>query len=53
MDDTEEYLNNILQKRMGSIPNYGAFSKTGNAVTRIPKKEEKLESMPTVFRQKH
>ena len=53
MDDTENYLNSILQKRMGSVPNYGAFSKNGNTVTRLPKKEEKVESMPTVFRKKH
>ena len=36
MDDTESYLNSILQKRLGSIPNYG---KNGNTVTRLPKKE--------------
>ena len=40
MDETEHYLSGILEKRLGSVPNYGTFSKYG--VTRLPKKEEKL-----------
>jgi hypothetical protein len=39
MEDTENYLNSILQKRMGSIPNYGNFSKNANTVTRLPVKQ--------------
>lgn len=39
MDETEKYLNNILEKRLGSVP---TFSKYGNTVTRIPKQEEKV-----------
>lgn len=42
MDDTEEYLNDILKRRLGSVPNYGGFSKKGGTVARLPKKEEKI-----------
>ena len=35
MDGTENYLNSILKKRLGSVVNYNGSSKT--AVTRIPK----------------
>ena len=38
MDETENYLNSILEKRMGSVPNAGGFSKNGGTVTRLPKK---------------
>lgn len=39
---------------MGSVVNYGSsYNKNGQTVTRIPKKEEKIENMPTVFRKKH
>jgi hypothetical protein len=37
MEDTENYLNSILKKRLGSIPNYECFSRGGNMVTRLPK----------------
>lgn len=53
MDETENYLNSILQKRIGSVVNTSAFTKNGNTVARLPQQEEKLESMPTVFRKKH
>ena len=53
MEDTEKYLNNILQKRMGSVINQSSFKNNANTVTRLPRQEEKLESMPTVFRRKH
>lgn len=36
MDETENYLNNILQKRIGSVVNASAFTKNGNTVARIP-----------------
>jgi hypothetical protein len=36
MEDTENYLNSILQKRLGSVANYGHFSKNANTVTRLP-----------------
>ena len=39
MEDTENYLNSILEKRLGSIPTYGGFSKNGNNATRLPKRE--------------
>lgn len=42
MDGAENYLNSILEKRLGSVPNYGGFSNNGNTVTRLPKQEEKL-----------
>lgn len=53
MDETENYLNSILQKRIGSVVNTSAFTKNGNTVARLPQQEEKIESMPTVFRKKH
>lgn len=45
-------MNGILEKRLGSVPNAN-ISKYGTSVTRIPRQEEKVESMPTVFRKKH
>ena len=53
MEDTEKYLNSILQKRMGSVINQSAASKNAHTVTRLPRQEEKIESMPTVFRKKY
>lgn len=53
MEETEQYLNKILQKRLGSVINQSAFTKQGSTVTRLPRQEEKIESMPTVFRKKH
>lgn len=53
MDETEKYLNSILEKRLGSVINYGSMSRNGQTVTRVAKKEEHIESMPTVFRKKH
>ena len=38
---------------MGSVINQNAASKNAATVTRLPRQEEKLESMPTVFRKKH
>lgn len=38
MEETENYLNNILKKRLGSVPNQGGFSKNANTVTRLPRK---------------
>ncbi len=38
MEDTEKYLNSILEKRLGSVPNHAYFSKNANTVTRLPKK---------------
>ena len=53
MDDTENYLNSILKKRIGSVVNQSGFSKNGHTVARLPQQEEKIESMPTVFRKKY
>lgn len=53
MDETENYLNSILQKRMGSVINTSSYNKNGYTVVRVPQQEEKIESMPTVFRKKH
>lgn len=36
MDDTESYLNGILQKRIGSVVNVSAFTKNGSTVARLP-----------------
>lgn len=36
MDETENYLNSILQKRIGSVVNTSAFTKNGNTVARLP-----------------
>jgi hypothetical protein len=38
MDETEKYLNSILEKRLGSVINYGSISKNGQTVTRLVKK---------------
>jgi hypothetical protein len=53
MDETEDYLNKILQKRLGSVINQSASIQKGSTVTRLPRQEERVESMPTVFRKKH
>lgn len=53
MEQTEDYLNKILQKRLGSVINQNASIRQGSTVTRLPRQEEKIESMPTVFRKKH
>jgi hypothetical protein len=37
MDETEKYLNSILEKRLGSVINQSAYSKNSNTVTRIPR----------------
>jgi hypothetical protein len=38
MEDTENYLNNILKKRMASVQSYSLFAKNANTVTRLPVK---------------
>lgn len=40
MDETERYLNNILERRMGSVIPVGGSKKA--TVTRLPQKEEKM-----------
>lgn len=56
MDDTENYLNSILQKRANAVPNpYASKSRTikqPDNITRVPIVQEKEEDMPTVFRKK-
>ena len=37
MEETENYLNKILQKRIGSVVNQSSFNKNGHTVTRVPK----------------
>jgi hypothetical protein len=36
MDETENYLNSILQKRMGSVINTSSYNKNGYTVVRVP-----------------
>ena len=37
MQETEKFLNGILEKRLGSVTNNSNFSKYGTSVTRIPR----------------
>ena len=53
MNETEKYLNSILNKRLGSVVNQSAYANNASTVARIPLQEEEVAKMPTVFRKKH
>jgi hypothetical protein len=60
MEETESYLNTILKKRVNAVANpYGSRSRlpsrskaNTDIISRIPMTQERIEDIPTVFRQR-